>query len=44
MKKDTSFDESGNEIIIELNKKYQYKLVVDNVINLPYYKSFTHKA
>ena len=44
MKKDSSFDESGNEIIIELNKKYQYKLVVDNVINLPYYKSFTHKS
>ena len=44
MKKDTSFDESGNEITIELSKKYQYKLVVDNVINLPYYKSFTHKS
>ena len=44
MKKDSSFDESGNEITVELNKKYQYKFVVDNVINLPYYKSFTHKS
>ena len=44
MKKDTSFDESGNEITVELNKKYQYKFVVENVINLPYYKSFTHKS
>ena len=44
MKKDSSFDESGNEIVIELNKKYQYKLIVENVINLPYYKSFTHKS
>ena len=44
MKKDTSFDESGNEISVELNKKYQYKFLVDNVINLPYYKSFTHKS
>ena len=44
MKRDTSFDESGNEITIELNRKYQYKFVVENVINLPYYKSFTHKS
>ena len=44
MKKDTSFDESGNEITVELNKKYQYKFIVENVINLPYYKSFTHKS
>jgi len=44
MKKDSSFDESGNEITVELNKKYQYKFLVDNVINLPYYKSFTHKS
>ena len=44
MKKDTSFDESGNEISVELNKKFQYKFVVENVINLPYYKSFTHKS
>ncbi len=44
MKRDTSFDESGNEITVELNKKYQYKFVVENVINLPYYKSFTHKS
>ena len=44
MKKDSSLDESGNEITVELNKKYQYKFVVDNVINLPYYKSFTHKS
>ena len=44
MKKETSFDESGNEITVELNKKYQYKFVVDNVTNLPYYKSFTHKS
>ena len=43
MKKDT-FDESGNEIAVELNKKYQYKFIVENVINLPYYKSFTHKS
>ena len=44
MKKDSSFDESGNEITVELNKKFQYKFQVDNVINLPYYKSFTHKS
>jgi hypothetical protein len=44
MKRDTSFDESGNEITVELNKKYQYKFIVENVINLPYYKSFTHKS
>jgi hypothetical protein len=44
MKKDSSFDESGNEITVELNKKFQYKFLVDNVINLPYYKSFTHKS
>jgi hypothetical protein len=44
MKRDTSFDESGNEITVELNKKYQYKFIVKNVINLPYYKSFTHKS
>ena len=44
MKRDTSFDESGNEIAVELNKKYQYKFVVENVINLPYYKSFSHKS
>ena len=44
MKKDNTFDEAGNEITIELNKKYQYKFIVENVINLPYYKSFTHKS
>ena len=44
MKKDSSFDESGNEITVVLNKKFQYKFLVDNVINLPYYKSFTHKS
>jgi hypothetical protein len=44
MKRDSSFDESGNEITVEFNKKYQYKFVVENVINLPYYKSFTHKS
>ena len=44
MKRDTSFDESGNEITVELNKKYQYKFIVENVINLPYYKSFTQKS
>ena len=44
MKRDTSFDESGNEITVELNKKYQYKFIVENVINLPYYKSFTHRS
>jgi hypothetical protein len=44
MKKETSFDESGNEIAVELNKNYQYKFVVKNVIDLPYYKSFTHKS
>ena len=44
MKKDSSFDESGNEITVELNKKFQYRFLVDNVINLPYYKSFTHKS
>jgi len=44
MKRDTSFDESGNEITVELNRKYQYKFVVENVINLPYYKSFTHRS
>ena len=44
MKRDSSFDESGNEITVEFNKKYQYKFIVENVINLPYYKSFTHKS
>ena len=44
MKRDSSFDESGNEITVEFNKKYQYKFVVENVINFPYYKSFTHKS
>ena len=44
IKSDTPLDEVGTKYTIESCKKEKYVFIVENTINLPYHKSFTHKA
>lgn len=44
MKKETTLDSPGNEIIFFLEEKYEYKCIVKDVINLPFYKSLTFQS
>ena len=44
MKRETTLDDTGNEFNIIWNNSLQYNFKVDNTVNLPYFKSFTHKS
>jgi hypothetical protein len=44
MKRETTLDDTGNEFNIIWNNTLKYNFKVDNTVNLPYFKSFTHKS
>ena len=43
-KKETLLDESGNEVAFVWNSQYQYKFIIEGVVNLPFFKAFTHRS
>lgn len=44
MKRDTSLDDSGNEITINWSGNAIFSFRVDNTVNMPYFKTFRHKS
>ena len=44
MKRETTLDDAGNEFNVLWNNSLKYNFKVDNTVNLPYFKSFTHKS
>ena len=44
IKSNTPLDEVGSEYTLESTSKDKYVFVVENVIDLPYHKSFTHRS
>lgn len=43
-REESNLDASGNEVTIIWNNNHQFSFRIDNTINLPYFKMFTHRS